>query len=62
MSIYSEKLAHVQVAINYRYFMVQSCTSESGLAYISGAASIDDIMSYNSLTTYITIKLDFFFN
>ena len=27
------------------------CTREDGLAYISGVPSIDDIMSYNSLTT-----------
>ena len=48
--IYSDKLAHIQVIINCRYFMAQSCTSEGGLAYISGALSIDDVMSSNLLT------------
>ena len=50
MNIYSDKLAHIQVVINCRYLVAQSCTSEGELAYISGALSIDDVMSYNSLT------------
>ena len=51
MSIYSEELAHVQVIINSRYSVAQMCTREDGLAYILGAPSIDDAMSYNLLTT-----------
>ena len=51
MSIYSDKLAHVQVIINCPYFVAQLYTSEDGLAYILGAPSIDDVMCYNSLTT-----------
>ena len=54
MSIYSDKLAHVQVVINCPYSVAQFCTREDGLAYIPGAPSIDDAMSFNSLTTSIT--------
>ena len=50
MSIYLDKLAHIQEVINCRYSISQMCTREDGLAYISGAPSIDDVMSYNSLT------------
>ena len=53
MSIYSDKLAQVQVVINCQYSVAQFCTGEDGLAYISGAPSIDDVMSYNSLTTIV---------
>ena len=53
MSIYSDKLAHIQVVINCRYSDTQFCTGEDGLAYISGVPSIDDFMSYNLLTTSI---------
>ena len=53
MGIYSDKLAHIQVVINVPYFVAQLCTSEDGLAYILGAPSIDDVMSYNSLTTLV---------
>ena len=51
MSIYSDKLSHVQVVINCRNTDAQMCTCEDVLAYISGVPSIDDVMSYNSLTT-----------
>ena len=51
MSIYSDKLVHVQVVINCRYSVAQLCTHEDTLAYLSGALSIDDLMSYNLLTT-----------
>ena len=53
MSINSDKLAHVQVVINFRNINAQLCTREDGLAYISGASSIDDVVSYNSLTTIL---------
>ena len=52
MSIYYDKLAHVQVVINCRYSVAQLCTREDGLAYILGAQSIVDVMSYNLLTTF----------
>ena len=48
MSIYSDKLTHIQVVFNCRNIDAQMCTREDGLAYISGAPSIDDAMSYNS--------------
>ena len=54
MSIYSDKLAHVQVFINCPYYVAQMCTheeSEDKLTHILGASYIDDVMSYNSLTT-----------
>ena len=51
MNIYSDKLAHLQVVINCRYSVAHMCTRVDGLAYILGAPSIDDVMSYNSLTT-----------
>ena len=40
MSIYSDKLAHVQVIISCRYSVAQLCTREDRLAYKSGAPSI----------------------
>ena len=54
--IYLDKLAHVQVVINCRYFVAQLCTREDGLAYISGVPPIDDVMSYDSLTTVSQCK------
>ena len=51
MSIYSDKLAHIQVIINCQYSIAQMCTREDTLAHILGTPYIDDIMSYNSLTT-----------
>ena len=46
-----DKLSHVQVVFNCQNTEAQMCTREDALAYISGAPSIDDVMSYNSLTT-----------
>ena len=40
MSIYSEKLAHVQVAINCQYSVAQLCTLGDTLAHILGARYI----------------------
>ena len=53
MSIYSDKLKHVQVIINCFYSIAQFCTGKDMLAHISGTPSIDDIMSYNLLTTLV---------
>ena len=51
MSIYSDKLAYVQVVINYQDSIAQMCTREDMLAHNLGALYLDDLMSYNSLTT-----------
>ena len=51
MSIYSNKLAHVQVIINYQYSVSHMCTREDTLAHILGAPFVDDFMIYNLLTT-----------
>ena len=50
MSIYSDKLAHLQVVIICRYSLAQMCTREDTLTHILGALYFDDIMSYNLLT------------
>ena len=46
-------LTHVQVVINSLYSVAQFWTSKDTLAHISGVPSIDDVMSYNSLTTQL---------
>ena len=51
MSIYSDKLSHVQVIINCRYSVAQMCTRKDTLAHILGTLYIDDVMSYDLLTT-----------
>ena len=58
MSIYSYKLAHVQVIINCPYSIAHLCTSEATLAYNLGAQHFDDIMSYNSLKTIGVANLE----
>ena len=55
MSIYSDKVAHVQVVIKCRARDAPVCTSEDGLAYILGA-SFDDVISYNSLTAVLVFQ------
>ena len=51
MSIYYDKLVHVQVVINCLYSIAQMCNCEDTLAHNIGAPYIDDIMSSNSLKT-----------
>ena len=51
MSIYSDKLAHVQVVFNCRYSIAQMCDREDTLAHYLGGPFIDDFMSYNTLIT-----------
>ena len=51
MRIYLDKLAHVQVVINCRNTDAPMCTCEDALAHILGTPSIDDVISYISLTT-----------
>ena len=45
MSIYSDKLAHVQVVINYQYYAAQMCTREDMLAHNLGVPCFDELMS-----------------
>ena len=56
MSIYSDKLAHVQVVINCQYSVAHLCTSEAMLTHNLGALHFDDVMSYNLLTTSIALS------
>ena len=51
MSIYSDKLAHVQVVINCRYSVAQMCTREETQADWFTRAEIDDFMSQSELIT-----------
>ena len=53
MSIYPDKLAHIQVVINCQYSNAQICTREDRLAHYLGAPYLDDVMSQNELTTLI---------
>ena len=46
MSIYSDKLAHLQVVINCLYSVAQMCTREDKLAHKLGGPYFDDIMSH----------------
>ena len=55
MSIYSGKLAHVQVFFNCWYSVAQMCTREDTLAQHLGALYLDDFMSHNELTTIAMI-------
>ena len=45
MSIYSDKLAHVQGVIKCQDSVAQMCTREDTLAHNLGAPHLDDIMS-----------------
>ena len=45
MSIYSDKLAHVQTVINCRNRDAPMCTREDALAYFLVALFIDDVTS-----------------
>ena len=51
MSIYSDKLAHVQVVINCQYSAAQMCTPKNTLAHYLGVPYLDDVMCQNELTT-----------
>ena len=51
MSIYLDKLTHVQVVINCLSSVAQFCNSKDTLALLLGMPANDDIMSYDSLTT-----------
>ena len=51
MSIYSDKLENVQVVINCWDSSAQMCPREDLLAHKLGVPYLDDVMSYNSLTT-----------
>ena len=53
MSIYLDKLAHVQVDIYCWYSIAQMCTHEDILALYLGMPSLDDVMSHNELATLL---------
>ena len=61
MSIYSDKLAHLQVVINCLYSIAQMCTWEDTHAHLFMCNILDYIMSQNELTTdsftYLDLKL-----
>ena len=57
MSICADKLVHIQVVINCQYSVAHMCTSEDTPAHNLGAPNIDDVMSYNSLTTKYCLVL-----
>ena len=50
---------HLFRKVSTRYCVAHMCTCEDGLAYISGAPSMDDVMSYNLLTTRVKITFIF---
>ena len=51
MSIYSDKLANIQVLINCQYYVAQMCTREDTQARLLMRPVLDDDMSQNELTT-----------
>ena len=53
MSIYSDKLAHLQVVINSWYSVAQMCTREDMLTQYLGVPYLYDVMSHNELTTLL---------
>ena len=53
MSIYSDKLAHVQVVINCRYSVVQMCTWDGIHSPLFMCAVLVDVMSQNEVTTLV---------
>ena len=55
MSIYSDKLAHVQVVINYPYSVAQMCTSEDTLAHYLGAHFIYKSQYYSIYVTGVMV-------
>ena len=57
MSIYSDKLAHLQVVINSWYSVAQMCTREDMLTQYLGMPYLYDVMSHNELTTQLLVKL-----
>ena len=47
--VYLDKLAHIQVVINCQYSVAQMCTHKDTLAHYLGAPFIDDVMRHNML-------------
>ena len=56
MSIYSDKLAQVQVVINCRYSIAQMCTWEDIHPHLFKRVILDDVMSQNELTIMFMLK------
>ena len=53
MSLYLDKLAHVQIVINCQYSIAQLCNHEDMLAHNLGAPYFNDVISYSLLTTIV---------
>ena len=51
MSIYSDRLAHIQIVFNCPYSIAQMCTHEDTLTHYLGALFIDVVMRHNTLIT-----------
>ena len=56
MSIYSDKIAHLQVVVNCQYSIAQMCTRKDTLAHYLGAPYLDDVISQNELTEVISLR------
>ena len=57
ISIYSDKLAHIQVVINCGYSVAQMCTRKDTLAHYLGAPYIGNVMRQNTLITIVVIEV-----
>ena len=53
MSIYWDRLAHVQVVINCQYSVAQMCTREDTHTCLFTRAVLDEVMSQNEPTTIV---------
>ena len=60
MSIYSDKLAHIQVITNCQYSTAQMCIWEDILRHLFMHAVLDDVMSQSELTTLFNQEIIFF--
>ena len=58
MRIYSDKLAHIQVVINCRYFVAQMCTLEDTLAHNLDAPYFGEVMSYLDKLAHIQVVIN----
>ena len=60
MSIYLDKLEHLQVVINCQYSIAQMCTHKDTLSHYLGAPFIDDVIRHNMLITPDSTRSCFF--
>ena len=56
MSIYSDKLAHTQLAINCRYSLAQMRAWEDMQAQLIMCTVLDEVISQSELTTKVKTK------